>query len=239
VRIVTLPGVFRPRSDSRLLAEVLCAQTLAPGARVLDLCSGSGIVAVAAAVRRGADATAIDVSRRAVLTARLNGRLNGVRVRARRGDLLGAVAGERFDAIVSNPPYLPAEDDELPASGPVAGLGGRPRRSRAARPDRRGRAGPPQAGRVRPARALRGLRDGAHARGPARRGVSRPRSSRARGGRWARCSAPARISWSSAGCSRPGQTEEDVVVIRGRAPRTAQAAPGARAQPGIPSGAAG
>jgi release factor glutamine methyltransferase len=38
-------------------------------------------------------------------------------VRAVRGDLLDAVAGERFDAIVSNPPYVPAETDELPTSG--------------------------------------------------------------------------------------------------------------------------
>jgi release factor glutamine methyltransferase len=38
-------------------------------------------------------------------------------VRAVRGDLLNAVAGERFDAIVSNPPYVPAETDELPDRG--------------------------------------------------------------------------------------------------------------------------
>jgi release factor glutamine methyltransferase len=38
-------------------------------------------------------------------------------VRAVRGDLLNAVAGERFDAIVSNPPYVPAPTDELPARG--------------------------------------------------------------------------------------------------------------------------
>jgi release factor glutamine methyltransferase len=41
-----------------------------------------------------------------------------VRVRALRGDLFAPVAGERFDAIVSNPPYLPSEDDELPRQGP-------------------------------------------------------------------------------------------------------------------------
>ena len=127
---MTLPGVFRPRSDSWLLADVLCAQTLAPGASVLDLCTGSGVVALSAARRRGARATAIDVSRRAVLTTQINARLNGVRVRARAGDLFGAVPGERFDAIVSNPPYLPAESDpDLPSRGPSraweGGLDGR------------------------------------------------------------------------------------------------------------------
>jgi release factor glutamine methyltransferase len=62
--------------------------------------------------------TAVDVSRRAVLTARINARLNGVRVRALRGDLLAPVGDERFDLIVSNPPYVPAEDDALPTRGP-------------------------------------------------------------------------------------------------------------------------
>jgi release factor glutamine methyltransferase len=119
VRLVTLPGVFRPISDTWLLADALDREALPVAARVLDLCSGSGALAVRAALggpRR--EVTAVDVSRRAVLTIRLNAALNGVRVRARRGDLFAAVAGERFDAIVSNPPYVPAETDELPSRGP-------------------------------------------------------------------------------------------------------------------------
>jgi release factor glutamine methyltransferase len=117
MRLVTLPGVFRPISDTWLLADAL-ERELRPGARVLDLCSGSGALAIRAALR-GAEAVAVDVSRRAVLTIRLNAALNGVRVDARRGDLFGAVAGERFDAIVSNPPYVPAASDDLPAHGPA------------------------------------------------------------------------------------------------------------------------
>jgi release factor glutamine methyltransferase len=116
VRLVTLPGVFRPISDTWLLADAFDAEPLPPGARVLDLCSGSGALAIRAAGR--AEVTAVDVSRRAVATIRLNARLNGVKVRAVRGDLLDAVRGERFDAIVSNPPYVPAPSDELPARGP-------------------------------------------------------------------------------------------------------------------------
>jgi release factor glutamine methyltransferase len=99
-----------------MLAEALRAEDLA-GARVLDVCAGSGLLAVTAA-RAGAQATAVDVSRRAVLCAALNARLNRVRIRALRGDLFAPVHGERFDAIVSNPPYLPAADDELPKHGP-------------------------------------------------------------------------------------------------------------------------
>jgi release factor glutamine methyltransferase len=114
---VVLPGVFRPISDTWLLADALDAEPLAPGARVLDLCSGSGALAVRAAMRGPRAVTAVDVSRRAVATIRLNAVLNGVQVRAVRGDLLAAVPGERFDAIVSNPPYVPAPSDDLPTRG--------------------------------------------------------------------------------------------------------------------------
>ncbi|MEA2278122.1 MAG: release factor glutamine methyltransferase [Solirubrobacteraceae bacterium] len=128
MRIFTLPGVFRPRSDSIMLARALSAEELPAGARVLDVCTGSGVLAVTAALA-GADVTAIDASRRATVTARLNARLNGVRVRALRGDLLEPVAGERFDLIVSNPPYVPADDPAPPARGAArawdAGLDGR------------------------------------------------------------------------------------------------------------------
>lgn len=117
MRLVALPGVFRPISDSRLLAECLLRE-LSPGAHVADVCTGSGLLAITAA-QHGAEAvSATDRSRRAVWSARLNARLNGVMVDAMRGDLLKPLAGKRFDLIVSNPPYVPAESDELPAGGP-------------------------------------------------------------------------------------------------------------------------
>ena len=118
MRLVTIPGVFRPISDGWLLADTLDRERLPPGARVLDLCSGSGALAVRAALGgRDREIWAVDVSRRAVLTVRLNAALNGVRVRALRGDLLAAVGSLRFDAIVSNPPYVPAPEDVLPTAG--------------------------------------------------------------------------------------------------------------------------
>ena len=116
---MTAPGVHRPISDTWMLAAALRAEAPPAGAALLDLCTGTGALAVWAALRLRAEATAVDVSRRAVLLARVNARLNGVRIRAVRGDLLDAVDGERFDAIVSNPPYVPSEQDtdELPARG--------------------------------------------------------------------------------------------------------------------------
>jgi release factor glutamine methyltransferase len=119
VRLITVPGVFRPISDTWLLADALDSEPLPRGARVLDLCSGSGALAVRAALggpRR--EVWAVDVSRRAVLTIRLNAALNSVHVHAVRGDLFAAVGERRFDAIVANPPYVPAASDELPAGGP-------------------------------------------------------------------------------------------------------------------------
>jgi len=84
---------------------------------VLDVFTGSGALAIAAATDGAKAATAVDISRRAVLNARLNARLNGVRVRALRGDLFAPVAGERFDLVLANPPYVPSETDALPDRG--------------------------------------------------------------------------------------------------------------------------
>jgi len=84
---------------------------------VLDLCTGSGALAVAAALGGARAVTAVDLSRRAVLAARLNARLNGVEVRALQSDLFTALGDRRFDLIASNPPFLPSVDAELPTRG--------------------------------------------------------------------------------------------------------------------------
>ena len=129
MRLLRLPGVFRPPSDTWMLARVLREEIEArPGARVLDLCTGTGALAIVAA-QAGAETTAIDISRRAVLNVRLNAALNGVHVEALRGDLLTPVAGREFDVIVTNPPYVPAAEQRLPDRGLErawkAGLDGR------------------------------------------------------------------------------------------------------------------
>ena len=108
--ITPLPGVFSPRSDTWLLAAVLRGQDALPGADVLELGTGSGAIAVSAAKGGARSVTVVDVSRRALATAWLNARINGVRVTPRRGDLFAPVADLRFDIIVSNPPYLPSRD---------------------------------------------------------------------------------------------------------------------------------
>jgi release factor glutamine methyltransferase len=105
-----------------MLASWIIRDPLTAGARVLDLGSGSGVLAIAAACAGASHVTAVDVSRRAVLASRLNARRNGVAVRALRGDLFEPVHGESFDLIVSNPPYIPSAGDTLPDRGPRRAL---------------------------------------------------------------------------------------------------------------------
>jgi len=113
LRLVVPHGVYAPRSDTALLAGRLPGVI---GASVLELCSGSGALALTAAARGAARVVAVDRSGRAVAAARLNARLNRLRqVEVRRGDLFTALhPQERFDLILANPPYLPAEADDDP-----------------------------------------------------------------------------------------------------------------------------
>lgn len=114
--LLRAPGVYPAQGDTALLVESLCRERPRRGASCLELGTGSGAVAVVAA-RLGARVTAVDVSWRALVTAWLNARLHGCRIQLRHGDLTAPVAGRRFELIVSNPPYLPAERAVLPRRG--------------------------------------------------------------------------------------------------------------------------
>lgn len=110
----TAPGVLIPRFDT----ETLCQQALERmrgEERVLDLCTGSGALAVAIARHFPRSRVfAGDISPTACDLARENAARCGASVSVRQGDLFAPFAGERFDLIVSNPPYIPA--------GELAGL---------------------------------------------------------------------------------------------------------------------
>jgi len=87
--------------------------------RILDVGTGSGAIAIALATKiPNASITAIDISASALTVARENATRNQVsyRIRFLEGDLLSPVAGEQFDLIVSNPPYIPNSDRALIAA---------------------------------------------------------------------------------------------------------------------------
>lgn len=103
--------VLIPRPETEILAEKIIekGQTKYKGktARILDLCTGSGALAVSIAyywpeVR----ITATDISEDALQVAGKNALQQGVNIDFRRGDLFSPVHGEKFDIIVSNPPYV-------------------------------------------------------------------------------------------------------------------------------------
>jgi len=118
------PGVLVPRPETELLVEEAISRLSPDGSehggpagppprvRIADVGTGSGCIA--AAIARWlpwVEIVAIDVSEEALAVARLNATRHGVssRVGFLRADLLAGVAGP-FDAVVSNPPYVPAPD---------------------------------------------------------------------------------------------------------------------------------
>ena len=106
--------VLIPRPETEHLVEEvieLAAQLSAP--RIVDVGTGSGCIAVALAARLPhALLTATDLAAPALAIARQNAERNGVagRIRFLRGNLLAPVAGEEFEIVVSNPPYVPTAD---------------------------------------------------------------------------------------------------------------------------------
>lgn len=107
--LVVPEGVYAPLRDTALLREAAVARLRASPhpTRVLDLCTGSGAVALSAATV-GALVTAVDIDERAVAAARVNAERCGLWVDVRHGDLFEPVRGSSFDLISCNPPYLPA-----------------------------------------------------------------------------------------------------------------------------------
>jgi release factor glutamine methyltransferase len=106
--------VLIPRPETEHSVEKaleLASNFTAP--RIVDVGTGSGAITVALAHELpDAITTAIDLSAPALAVARKNAELNGVsaRIRFLLGDLLAPVAGEQFEMVVSNPPYVPGAD---------------------------------------------------------------------------------------------------------------------------------
>jgi len=105
--------VLVPRPETELLAEA-ALEALPEEGEALDLCTGSGCIAVSLALGRpGARVAAVDLSPAALELARENAQALGARVELLEGDLYAPLArGRRFRVIVANPPYVPSAELE-------------------------------------------------------------------------------------------------------------------------------
>lgn len=130
IRLGVNPAVLIPRPETEELAEKVIEEVRSRGGgRVLDLCTGSGAIAIAVAKNSPAEVTATDVSEAACTVARANAAGAGASVKVLAGDMFAPVAEEKFDVIVSNPPYIPHGDiaglqDKVKKFEPLAALDG-------------------------------------------------------------------------------------------------------------------
>jgi release factor glutamine methyltransferase len=109
------PAVLVPRPETELLVEQALELLVGGSAAVLDLGTGSGAIALAvASERRDARVVGVDISEAAIRVARDNAEALGLaHIEWRVGSWFAAVAEERFDVILSNPPYIRARDAAL------------------------------------------------------------------------------------------------------------------------------
>lgn len=111
------PAVLIPRPETELLVETALSLGLHDDAHVVDLGTGSGCIAITLALERAAwRVTATDASPPAIAVARGNAqKWQANNVTFRHGNWFAAVPAQRFDLIVSNPPYVAAGDPHLDA----------------------------------------------------------------------------------------------------------------------------
>lgn len=133
--------VLIPRADSEILVEkvlelkkdwnpVSDRASVAEFAKVVDLCTGSGALAISIAhYWPQAKVVGTDLSSDALSVARYNGNRLGVQIEWRQGDFLNPIRGETWDLIISNPPYVTREEyselaPEIAQEPKMAFLGG-------------------------------------------------------------------------------------------------------------------
>ena len=106
------PACLIPREDTEILVDY-AVKNIPEGESFIDICTGSGCIAISTLKNtKGTSCTAIDISESALLIAEENARENGVsdRICFAKADALSYVPHEKVFAILSNPPYVTAEE---------------------------------------------------------------------------------------------------------------------------------
>ena len=119
--------VLSPRPDTELLVD-MALKNVKPNYRVLDLCTGSGCIAVSIAKNINAYVEAVDISPKAIKVAKKNAKKNNVKVDIYKSNMFESVQG-KFNVIVSNPPYIESNevnelDNEVKYHDPILALDG-------------------------------------------------------------------------------------------------------------------
>ena len=105
IKLIKDRKIYMPSVATRLIAENLHDVS---GLKVLDLGTGSGVLAILASKLGAKNVVATDISDRAIRIARKNAEINGVDIDFRLGDLFDTVRDELFDLIICNPPMTPS-----------------------------------------------------------------------------------------------------------------------------------
>lgn len=131
LKIKVNKNVLSPRMETEILVEeVLNKMQGKKKVSILDMCTGSGAIAIALAKNSKAEITGVDISKKALKVAKENAEKNNANVEFILSDLFNGLKKEKkYDIIVSNPPYIKSKDvltldDEVKKYDPILALDG-------------------------------------------------------------------------------------------------------------------
>jgi len=112
LKFIVNKDVLIPRADTEILIyNILELFRAKEGVKILDMCTGSGCIAVSLAKNlKNANVYGADISEKALNIAKKNAEINNVNVEFYNSDLFNKIPNEKFDIIVSNPPYITTKD---------------------------------------------------------------------------------------------------------------------------------